>query len=78
MKCREEELRHRDKVNARRLIDDVRRRVDEKTAQLQAISQLSALIAGFSMMVLVEATVPEGVNVILLTAYGATTALVVR
>ena len=37
-----------------------RSQVDEKTSQLTAVSQLSALIAGFSMVVLVELSVPEG------------------
>lgn len=54
VRCREEDMRQRALDNTRRLIDDARRAVDEKTEQLKAVSSLSALIAGFGMVVLVE------------------------
>lgn len=64
VRCREEDMRQRALDNRRRLIDDARRAVDEKAAQLKAVSSLSALIAGFGMVVLVEmAPLPGGVIV---------------
>lgn len=53
------------------------RLVDEKTQQLKAISSLSALVAGFAMVVLVELTVPEDTNPILLIIFSIATGLVV-
>jgi len=52
--CRDEDIIQRDLENERRKIDDARRCVDEKAQQLKSLSQQSALIAGFSMVVLVE------------------------
>ena len=52
--------------------------VDKKAAQLKAISHLAALIAGFSMVVLVEALVGDDVPTILVAAFGLSAACVVR
>eukprot|EP00658_Telonema_sp_P-2_P034334 TRINITY_DN25070_c0_g1_i2.p1 TRINITY_DN25070_c0_g1~~TRINITY_DN25070_c0_g1_i2.p1 ORF type:complete len:333 (-),score=81.54 TRINITY_DN25070_c0_g1_i2:275-1273(-) len=51
--------------------------VEEKTQQLKAISNLSALIAGFAMVSLVELTVPDDINSGVLMLFGLATALVV-
>eukprot|EP00656_Telonema_subtile_P035374 TRINITY_DN39356_c0_g1_i1.p1 TRINITY_DN39356_c0_g1~~TRINITY_DN39356_c0_g1_i1.p1 ORF type:complete len:341 (+),score=78.47 TRINITY_DN39356_c0_g1_i1:162-1184(+) len=48
--------------------------VEEKTQQLKAISNLSALIAGFAMVSLVELVIPDDVNTVLLILYGTFTA----
>lgn len=76
MKCREEDLKQRALENERRSIDDARRSVDEKAEQLKALGQQSALIAGFAMVVMVEASIPEDLNEILLVLYGASASMV--
>lgn len=76
-KCREEDMKQRVIENTRRAIDDARRSVDEKAQQLKTLAHQSALIAGFSMVVLVEITIPDDLNPILLVAFGCTTAGVV-
>lgn len=53
------------------------RLVEEKTQQLKAISNLSALIAGFAMVSLVELSIPEDINSGILIVFGLATALVV-
>ena len=53
VKCREEDMKQRAYENERRKMQDVRRAVDEKGQQLKAVSNLSALIAGFAMVVMV-------------------------
>ena len=45
---------------------------------MQAISNLSALIAGFAMVSLVELSIPEDINPGILIVFGLATALVVR
>lgn len=77
LKCREEDMRQRHIDNIRREIDDARRGVDEKAQQLKAISHLSALIAGFAMIVMVEIQLPDDIHLVLLVSFGATSALVV-
>ena len=64
--------------NQRRLIDNARRKVDKKAAQLKGISHLSALIAGFAMVVLVEASIDDDVPNWLQAAFAASAAVVVR
>lgn len=76
-KCREEDMKQRALENTRRAIDDARRSVDEKAQQLKTLSHQSALIAGFSMIVLVEITIPDDLHPVLLVAFGCTTAGVV-
>lgn len=53
------------------------RSVDEKAQQLKAISHLSALIAGFAMVVIVEIQIDDDLNPVLLCIFGFTTATVV-
>lgn len=60
----------REEDNERRLIDNTRRLVDEKTRQLSAVSQLAALVAGFSMVVLVELNYADDCPELLLAFYG--------
>lgn len=52
--------------------------VDKKVSQLKAISHLAALIAGFSMVVLVEAQIQSDVPHVLVAAFGLSAACVVR
>uniref|UniRef100_A0A7S4NBN3 Uncharacterized protein n=1 Tax=Odontella aurita TaxID=265563 RepID=A0A7S4NBN3_9STRA len=77
VKCREEDMKQRALENERRAIDDARRSVDEKAQQLKAVSHQSALIAGFSMVVLVEVQIPSDLHPVLLVMFGCTTAGVV-
>ena len=77
VKCREEDMKQRALENERRAIDDARRSVDEKAQQLKAVSHQSALIAGFSMVVLVEIQIPADLSPGLLVTFGCTTAGVV-
>ncbi|CAM9785944.1 unnamed protein product [Heterosigma akashiwo] len=77
VKCREEDLRHRAVENERRRIDDARRAVDEKSQQLKAVSHLSALVAGFAMVSMVELNIPPDLNDVLLVTFGTTAGLVV-
>lgn len=76
-RCRQEDMKQRALENERRAIDDARRLVDEKAQQLKSLSHQSALIAGFSMVVIVEIEIPEDLHPVLLVAFGSTTALVV-
>ena len=77
VKCREEDMKQRSLENERRAIDDARRFVDEKSQQLKAISHLSALIAGFAMITLVEIQIDDDLNEWLLIVFGTTTSVVV-
>jgi len=77
VKCREEDMAQRALENERRAIDDARRAVDEKAQQLKGISHLSALVAGFAMVVLVEIQINPNISPVLLAIFGCTTALVV-
>lgn len=75
--CRDQDMAHRKIENRRRAIDDARRILDNKVQQLKAISHLSALVAGFSMVVLVEATVDPSLSEVLQAAFGASAAVVI-
>ena len=77
MQCRQEDMRQRAIDNERRAIDDARRAVDEKAEQLKAISHQSALIAGFAMVVMVEASLTPDLHPVLLVLFGATSAATV-
>lgn len=76
-KCREEDMTYREVENRRREIDDARRQVDEKAEQLKTICQLSALVAGFAMVVMVEISLPEKLHAVQLFCFGASGALVI-
>lgn len=79
MKCREEDMKQRALENERRAIDDTRRYVDEKVRQLGTVANQSALLAGFSLMVLVNVNnnAPPDLNVVLIIFFGITTAAVI-
>jgi len=77
IKCREEDLAQRRLENERRAIDDARRLVDEKASQLRAISDHSALLAGFAMVVMVEVSIPEDIPFYLLLSFAISSSLVV-
>eukprot|EP00616_Rhizochromulina_sp_CCMP1243_P003722 CAMPEP_0118965562 /NCGR_PEP_ID=MMETSP1173-20130426/3101_1 /TAXON_ID=1034831 /ORGANISM="Rhizochromulina marina cf, Strain CCMP1243" /LENGTH=262 /DNA_ID=CAMNT_0006914207 /DNA_START=282 /DNA_END=1066 /DNA_ORIENTATION=+ len=84
VRCRDEDMvqrateNHRRRIDdSRRKIDDARRSVDEKAEQLKAISHLSALIAGFAMIVMVEIQLPDDLHLGLLVIFGGTSAGVV-
>ncbi|KAJ1460892.1 calcium release-activated calcium channel protein [Pelagophyceae sp. CCMP2097] len=77
VKCRQEDMRQRAIDNERRLIDDSRRAVDEKAEQLKTVSQISALLAGFAMVIMVEINLPNQISIILLTIYAITSSFVV-
>ena len=79
MKCREEDMKQRALENERRAIDDARRLVDEKVRQLGSVANTSALLAGFSMMVLVNVNnnAPPDLNAVLISFFGITTATVI-
>jgi len=76
-KCREEDMKQRALENERHAIDDARRSVDEKAEQLKVVANQSALFAGFSMVVLVESSIPPDIYGVLLTIFGGTTAVVI-
>ena len=71
-KCREEDMKQRALENERHAIDDARRSVDEKAEQLKVVANQSALFAGFSMVVLVESSIPPDIDGVLLTIFGGT------
>ena len=77
MRCRKEDMAQRSIDNQRRAIDDARRAVDEKTSQLRAISELSALIAGFAMITMVEAQLPIDLHMAQCVLFGLTGSSVV-
>lgn len=74
VKCREEDMKQRALENERHAIDDARRAVDEKAQQLQVVANQGALFAGFSMVVLVESSIPEALNGALLAVFGSAVA----
>ena len=77
VKCREEDMKQRTLENTRHAIDDARRAVDEKAAQLKVLANQSALIAGFSMVAFVEINISSSVNGAVLTLFGATVSSVI-
>lgn len=77
VKCREEDMKQRTLENTRHAIDDARRAVDEKAAQLKVLANQSALIAGFSMVAFVEINISSDVNGVVLTLFGATVSSVI-
>mmetsp|Transcript_23180 Transcript_23180/g.33998 ORF Transcript_23180/g.33998 Transcript_23180/m.33998 type:complete len:211 (-) Transcript_23180:271-903(-) len=77
VKCREEDMQQRALENERRQVDDARRAVNEKAEQLKAISGLSALVAGFAMVVQTNVPIPKSLDPVLLCLMGSTTAAVV-
>lgn len=73
---RREDIIQRQLENERRRIDDARRSVDVKAQQLKSLSHQSALIAGFSMVVLVESNY-TCTNKIVVILFGISASLVV-
>ncbi|GLD96804.1 hypothetical protein PINS_up005487 [Pythium insidiosum] len=70
---REIAWRNADLERERRVLklENEKRIIDARHKQLSAISQLSALLAGFTMVSIVEINLPEDLNKWLLLAYGA-------
>ena len=77
LEWRQQDMEQRARDNAHRRLQVLWRSVDLKVQQLKAISNLSALIAGFSMVVLVEAQIPAQTPEVLVGAFGIVTAVVV-
>jgi len=71
-----QQKRWEEEVNYHKL-DILHREVDEKLEQLRSIANLSALIAGFDIVVLIELNIPEGVPEILVALFAVTSALTV-
>ncbi|CAB1104455.1 unnamed protein product [Ectocarpus sp. CCAP 1310/34] len=84
IKCREEdmefrrrELQWRQEEVWWRGVNDRKREVEEKAKQLEQVASLSALIAGFALVAMVEVNIPSDVNAVLLIFFGSTAASVV-
>lgn len=77
---REITWRNADLERERRVLklENEKRIIDARHKQLSAISQLSALLAGFSMVSLVEINLPDHLNEILLVFYGVVCSIEVR
>lgn len=77
---REIAWRNADLERERRVLklENEKRIIDARHKQLSAIAQLSALLAGFSMISMVEIGLPEALNHVLLVFYGAVCCLEVR
>lgn len=60
-----------------RIKDENRRSLDEKAEQLKAVSEISALIAGFAMVTFVEVDIPDNLSESLLCISGMVTAVVI-
>ncbi|TMW67130.1 hypothetical protein Poli38472_012246 [Pythium oligandrum] len=69
---REIAWRNADLERERRVLklENEKRIIDARHKQLSAISQLSALLAGFSMVSMVEINLPEDLNEVLMAFYG--------
>ncbi|GBG25720.1 Calcium release-activated calcium channel protein 1 [Hondaea fermentalgiana] len=70
-KWREEEIKYRK-------LEILRRQIDEKVEQLRSIANLAALIAGFSVVVLIELNIPSNdVPAVLIGLWALSTAITV-
>lgn len=77
LKHREEDMKWRRQETQQRDLMNRRREIDEKNEQLKNIASVAALIAGFSVVVLVEMNFSETTPEWLLTLYAATSATTV-
>jgi calcium release-activated calcium channel protein 1 len=77
---REIAWRNADLERERRVLklENEKRIIDARHKQLSAVSQLSALLAGFSMISMVEIKLPGKISNVLLAFYGGVCCLVVR
>lgn len=64
------EMVHRSREARWRRLDELRRSVDERVEQLKALSEISALIAGFAMVTMVEVTIPQDLSTGILISTG--------
>jgi hypothetical protein len=74
------DIQQRHYENLYRRIMDARRLIDQKLAQLRTIGELSALICGFSIIVLTQSSLPADLALLdsnLLLCFGGITVLVV-
>ena len=76
---RQHEWRSADIEREKRLrkLENERRITDARADQLSVISNLSALLAGFAVVAMVEINLPDSLNEILLVFFGCCSALVV-
>ncbi|RLN90204.1 hypothetical protein BBJ28_00001731 [Nothophytophthora sp. Chile5] len=77
---REYEWRKTDLERERRVVKlrNEKRIIDARHRQLTAIAQLSGLFAGFTMMSIVQVSVPDDISHALLVVYGTVCCLEVR
>jgi len=73
----EAESKHRELERYWRELDEFRRELDAKMEQLKALSEVSALIAGFAMITMVEVTIPDSLDPVLLCLTGMITTTVI-
>ena len=73
----EKDKEHRRWEVWKRKIDDIRRQIDGKSQQLKALANVSALVAGFAMVVLVQIVISAKLNVGLLVCFATTSSVVV-
>lgn len=76
LRWREEDLRQRNIENRQYSLIQKNRLVDLRARNLKGISNLSALIAGFTVVMFVELQIPEDISDALIISYGACSALV--
>ena len=74
---RKEDMILRQITEKQRVLENRNRAVDVKCSQLRTVSELSALLAGFTMVMFVELTIPPNANVWLVFCFGLMTALTI-
>ena len=77
VKCRREDMNFRQQEIEQRNLINRRREIDEKNEQLKNISNIAALIGGFSLVVLIELNYQQNVPEWLVALYAATSAITV-
>lgn len=75
---REQDVLYRQILEDRFHMSEARRQVDEKSQQLKCIAHLSALIGGFSTVMLVEVSITSNQPPGIVAAFATTSSIVVR